>query len=370
MVESPAVQHTGGLGRFGGGPEAAVANRDGRIFAMNDGSVWNVATGGVTGELGKPLRVFYMSTRGGWLAFTNGNSVKIWTLASGEIRDFAELDEPVEHLAGSPDETMLVAVTRHGGPELFQVASGTHIRNLTWSSDRQHILSQDAVVAFSPDAKLLACGSEVWTVDSGVSLLKLEGNFEAFTSDGRTLLTMVGNHTVEEWDLSTRQRSSVFDLPTNSSDRFAFRPDGKLGVLSQPLNPNQLTVWDIHAGLQTGVVRLPSITGGYRVNFLGDSDWLIAGNQHSHPQLVRISTGEVIAILDSDGKKNWSVVRTSDGAYDASAEALIIAPQERGRMFVDGTRIDQGQFKRVPSLLGSLPGAPTASSTKPRATRR
>ncbi len=368
-VASPAVQHTGGLGRFGGGPDVVAASRDGRVFAMNDGSVWNVAAGKVTGELGKPLRVFYLSAHGGWLAFAEGNTIKKWALASGEISDFAELDQPVEHLAGSPDETMLVAVARQGAPQLFQVASGTRIRNFVWSSDKNKFVDQDAVVAFSPDASLLACGSEVWTVASGVSLLKLEGTFKAFTGDGRTLFSIVSNHTVEEWDLSSRQRTSLFDLPANSSARFVFSPDARVGVLSQPLNPKQLTVWDTHAGLQTGVIRLPSITSGYRVNFLGISDWFIAGNQHAVPRLVQISTGEAIATLDSDGK-NWSVVRSSDGAYDASADALVIAPQQRGGISVDGIRIDSGQFPRIAGLLSKLPGAPTASSAKPRTGRR
>ena len=368
VVASPAVHHTGGLGRFGGGPDVVVASQDGRVFAMNDGSVWNVAAGGVIGELGKPLHIFYLSARGGWVAFAEGNTVKMWALASGEIRDFAQLDEPVEHLAGSPDESMLVAVTRQGAPQLFQVASGTHIRNFAWSSDQNKFLDQDAVVAFSPDASLLACGSEVWRVASGMSLLKLKGAFKTFTSDGRTLFTITGNHTVEEWDISTRQRSSMFDLPTNSSDRFFFSPDARVGVLSQPLNPNQLTIWDMRAGLQTGVIKLPSITSGYRVNFLGSSDWLIACSQHATPRLVRISTGEVIGTLDSDGNR-WSVVRASDGAYDASANALTFRERQRGGTYVDGTRIDEGPFTRVAGLLSSLPGAPTTSSTKPRTGR-
>ena len=369
VANPTAALHTGGLGHFGEFPTTVAASEDGRIFAMNDGSVWNVGSGGVVGHLGKPLRVFYVSPRGTWLAFAEGNTVKLWTLASGEIRDFIELGEPVEHLAASPDESMLVAATVHGDPQLFQVATGTHLRNFVWTSERRQLLHPEASIAFSPDAKLLACGPEVWTVASGTSLFRLEGDFRAFTSDGRTLFSMVGNHTVEEWDLKTHQRSSMFDLSTSSSDRFIFRPDGVVGVLSLRLNANPLALWDTHAGMQTSVIRVPQTSDGYRVNFLGNSDWVIVATQRASLRLVRISTAETVATLDSSGK-NWSVVRASDGAYDASADALGSAPSQPGRMFVDGTPVSTGQFKRVAGLLSSLPGAPVASSAKQRAQRR
>lgn len=364
MSGAPQNFHTGGVGFFEG-PYLAASSLDGRIFATNDGSVWSVAAGGVVGALGKELHVFTLSARGTWLAFAEGKSIKIWTFASGEVRELAQADDLVEHMAGSPDETTLAVVSRNGAPQLFQVSSGERLRNFIWSSQKRVFLDHEAILAFSPDGTLLACGSEVWTVSTGKSLMQLDGRFRAFTSDGRALFTLQGDHAVAEWNLQVRKKTSMFDFPALSSNRFTISPDGTVGVLAQPMNANPLSLWDTQSGLQSKAIDVPPGGPGiYNVSFLGSSDWMIAGHMHARPLLVRVSTGEVLATLGSD-RKNWSVVRAADGAYDASPSALTVSPRGMTTFIIDKNPFNRGGFEKVDGLLSKLPGAPTAAVAKP-----
>ena len=352
---STTIRHTGDLGRlFPKGPTEISSSLDGSIFAMDNGSVWSVAAGGVIGSLGKPLHLFCMSAHGKWLAFVehNTNTVRIWTLATGEIRDLPQFSEQVQHFASSPDDSTLIVVTKSGIPELFDLATGNSLRKFVRTSRK----GAGDVLAFSPDGALLADGDQVWTVSTAAPFLQLEGTFRAFSADGKTLWTQAGA-TIDEWNIATKQKSSIYQIPATGGDQFTVRADGRFGVLSRSLEPVQLSVWDMHSGLQSGALHIPSQLGRYRVFFLGNSDWLLACSQHTFPLLVRVSTGEQLATLDSH-EKNWSVVRAADGAYDASPEALIFSPQQGGGMSVDGVRVDKGTFPRVTGLLKQLPGAP------------
>ena len=373
QVTAKTAGHSGGIGGMSV-PETAAASQDGRSFVMDDGSVWSVPAGGVVGHAGKQLRAFTMSARGGWIAFADGPTVKLWTLASGEVRDIARLDEPVEHLTGSPDETLLVAVTRREDPLLYDVATGKRVRNFPWTPepDHTHFLDHDSPAAFSGNGALFACGSEVWTVATGESLLRWQGDFQAFGPDDKTLFSLAGNRTVTEWNLVRKEPSSTFDLPIGSSNRFTVQPGGRLGVLRKPLSPTELSVWDMHAGIQTTAISLPPVIEGYRISFLGNSDWILASARQRGTYLVQLSTGNQIASVTSGGDR-WALVRTADGAFDADVESLAQqSSRMHGGLVIDGVPFDKSTFSRVPSLLSRLPGAPSATpvTDKPRRSKR
>ncbi len=154
--------------------------------------------------------------------------------------------------------------------DLWDTASGQHLR--TWNA---YYLS---LAAFSPDSKLLAWGtSAVYWKDnnvivtdaaSGQVLHTLKGhdgrvNSVAFSPDGKTLASGSDDYTIKLWDVAggsvLSTLSNVVTMPgvrpvdiTVSATSVAFSPDGKTLVSGSETYPgetyNTITVWDVPGG--------------------------------------------------------------------------------------------------------------------------
>jgi WD40 repeat protein len=82
-------------------------------------------------------------------------------------------------------------------------------------------------VAFSPDGKRLASGSQVYDSETGRELLTLKGHGSwvdnvAFSPDGKRLATASADKTVKVWDAETGQEL----LTVPGARGLAFSPDG------------------------------------------------------------------------------------------------------------------------------------------------
>jgi len=182
---------------------ATVGNRGGKNAELQ---LWDAASGSEVRRFpGYALPVFLPD--GKLLAAENqSRSISLLDLASGsEVRTVGRTFKFLQKLVPSPDGRLL-ATAEFDNPKVsvWDVTSGNEVRTIYDSAAVRGI-------AFSPDSRLLATGSEdhtikLWEVASGNQVRTLSGhsdsvNCVAFSPDGRMLASGSADGNVILWPL-------------------------------------------------------------------------------------------------------------------------------------------------------------------------
>jgi WD40 repeat protein len=248
------------LSGYTGYVRSVAFSPDGKILASgsddNTIKLWDVATwtelrtlSGHTGGVGSVA----FSPDGRILASGSyDKTIKLWDVATGtELRTLSGHTSGVESVAFSPDGKVLASGTcgkwepyyyggylcDQGEIKLWDVAKGTEIRTLSGHT-RTSFSAKVNSVAFSPDGKILASGSDddtikLWDVATGREIRTLSGHTwyvesVAFSPDGRILASGSWDETVKLWDVATGKELRTLSGHTWPVSSVAFSPDGKI----------------------------------------------------------------------------------------------------------------------------------------------
>lgn len=223
----------------------------------------------------------------------------------------------------SPDGKTIAGANLHlpGGNARFvhfwDAETGRHKHTLNHTDD---ILD----FVFSPDGNTFAtvagrAGSTVrlWDVSTGKHTQSLDvykwtrafvGSL-VFSPDGRTLVMRGSNSSIRLWDTKTGRHTQTLTEHTDTVDRVAFSPDGKILLC---YGGKSLTLWDAKTGALKHVLEQPSRL--YSADFSPDSKTIaIRAMSDRSVHLWDVRTGEHIRTLAGHTRKIHSVMFSPDG---------------------------------------------------------
>jgi WD40 repeat protein len=196
-------------------------------------------------------------------------------------------------------------------------------------------------VAFSPDGKFLATGSQdnsikLWNVETGWQLKSLDGHTEAvnsvaFSPDGKILASGSGDQTIKLWNVENGQEINSLHGHTHFVQSVAFSPDGK--TLASGSMDKNIKLWSVETGQEIKLLagHVEPVTS---VVFSPDGKTLASGSWDKTIKLWSVETGREVKAFK--GHTHWvsSVAFSPDGKIlvsGSSDETIKLWNVETGR---------------------------------------
>ncbi len=224
-----------------------------------------------------------------------GRALVLWDTATGkEIRVFPSNGQPRD-VAFSPDGKM-IAVTNQGACQLWEVAGGKMLRELTIPN------AGVIALAFSPDSKLLATANGDGTVrlwDSANAEEKQRIDCEqgklrtvAFAPDGKLLASAGSNGAIRLWDSVSYKEVRRIATPKNEICSVVFSPDGK--QLASRSSEDSPRLWEVATGREIRAFGDDNQVGFAPLAFSPDGKRLASGYIDGTFRLWDVASGEQI----------------------------------------------------------------------------
>jgi WD40 repeat protein len=230
----------------------------------------------------------------------------------------------VGSVAFSPDSKVLATGSEDGKIKLWDVASGRELRTLTVCE-----ASSSVVLAFSPDGHTLASGSpknevKLWDITSGRGLQAYTGHTDAvraiaFSRDGALLASASNDQTIKLWDLRKPGEPRTFTGHTSGITSLAFSPDGT--KLASGAYDQMTKLWDVASGRDLWTLPEHVSEKGFDIHvaFSPDGTTLVSAGYSGLVQLWDIASQKKIKTF-SNLIPVLALAYSPDGKAVASAE--------------------------------------------------
>ncbi|MEB3887294.1 WD40 repeat domain-containing serine/threonine-protein kinase [Lyngbya sp. CCY1209] len=238
---------------------------------------------------------------------------------------------PLHTLTGHRDAVTSVAFS----PDGKTLASGSEDLTIEiWKADvgkRWYTLTghEDWVtsVAFSPDGQTLASGSrdqtvEIWDLKKGKRWYTLSGHADrvygvAFSPDGQTLASASRDRTVRLWDLKRSRELATLDGWPDWVRTVAFGPDGR--VLAGGCRDGSIRLWQYRGdSWQLWRTLRADDTDIFAIALSPDGSQLTAGNRRGNIDLWQVNSGTLLETISAHSGDVLSLAFAPDGNTLAS----------------------------------------------------
>jgi eukaryotic-like serine/threonine-protein kinase len=244
-----------------------------------------------------------------------------WRLCHSELLTLKGHTGEVRSVAFSPDGKRIASGSEDGTLKIWDAATGQE--TLTLKGHDGAVLS----VAFSPDGKRIASGSndrtiKVWDASTGQGTGTLKGHAAqvtsvAFSPDGKRIASGSVDHTIKVWDAVTGQETRTLKGHAGAFwSIIAFGPDGKR-IASGSVD-NTVKVWDAVTGQETLTFKGHAAVVS-SVAFSPDGKRIASGSVDSTIKVWDAVTGQETLTLKGHTRAVWSVAFSPDGRRIASS---------------------------------------------------
>jgi WD40 repeat protein len=226
----------------------------------------------------------------------------------------------VNSIAFSPNGKLLASGSEDNTIKLWEVKTGATLRTLKKRWWRKGHDAPVRSVAFSPDGKILASGSDdntvkLWDIKTGKVLRSLPGNglcvkMVLFSPDGQTLASE--NEMINLWDIQTGK--ALYTL--KGQNGIAFSSDGHL-LASEGQN-NTIKLWSLKTGKELNIFKRHS-DSIVTIAFSPNNRLLASGSEDETIKLWEVKTGKNLYTLIGHQHAVLSLTFSPDGHFLASA---------------------------------------------------
>lgn len=250
-----------------------------------------------------------------WQVYLQGVSLRQVNFAQADLTRsvFTQTLGDILSISFSPDGNLL--------------ATGIDQQILLWRIDDQRqiatLVGHTAwvrCVAFSPNGKILASGSNdhtirLWDVQTGQCLKTLQGHSSgiqsiAFSSDGKILASGSNDHTIRLWDVQTRQCIRTLQGHHDRVLTVIFSPDHQ--TLISTGDDHTIRFWNLQSGEceQTIATHINWILS---TALSPDGTLLATGSDRQTVKFWNVQTGKCVGTLPDYEAIIWAIAFSPDG---------------------------------------------------------